>query len=378
MFLKKPSGVGISLHAGQLEIACAQGRSLKSLNRMRYERISFPYDQYDNGRVHDVNQFAGKVNQLFETLKIPRRNVTIALPSTVAVLRPIMVPNIKKHKLREVIQFQIGKDIHLPFANPVFDFDFLPASFEVAKEGPDASSQQQGARESRNLKDEVPVLLVAAPGEVVHGLKHAFEQANVELSVVEVKGLSILRALKAIGRRPAGNLVILEFGMDRIEAHIYQKGALVFTRTLELVPGRYVASAVTAEMSLSEEETSPRTGRLDESDDANAWKLLERLELADQFEQMVMDLSYQVDRVMNFFQHTFYHSSEQPARNLWLTGQVPFPQRLIRSLTERLGAMNIQFVHLPSMLERKDDTEKLWPSLSVVGAAVKGMVSDAD
>lgn len=374
MFLKRGSGVGIALHAGQLEIAYVQGRRVKTLERMRFEQISFPYDQYENGRVRDVDQFADKVNQVFEKWELPRRKVTLALPSSVAVLRPIMVPKIKKHKLREVIQFQIGNEIHLPFANPVFDFDYLPTSLDVAREGPDARGEQQDHQHT----DEVPALLVAAPDEVVNGLKRAFEQADVELSVMEVKGLSILRALKAIDRRPVGDLVIVEFGIDRIEIHVVSKGALVFTRTLELVPERYIASALTAAMGLTEKEASSQLDQLDASDGTNSWNLLEKLDLVDQFEQMVIDLSYQLDRVMNFSQYTFQHSNDRSARNLWLTGQVPFPQRVIRSLKERLGAMNIQFIHLPSMLERKDGAERSWPSLSVVGTAMKGVVNDAD
>lgn len=381
MFLRKPSGVGISLHAGQIEVAHTQGRGKKALKQMRVERIPFLPDEYENGRIHHVNQFAGKVNQVFENLGLPRRKVTIALPSSVTFLRTLRMPRMKKHKLREVIQFQIGKEIHLPFANPVFDFDFLPPSLDVAKEGGDDDSRhgQPGSRE-----DEVPVLLVAAPGEVVNGLRHAFEQANVELGVMEVKGLSILRALKAMGRKPAGNLVIMEFGMDRIEAHFYQTGALVFSRTLELVPERYIASAAAAEPGLPADGTKPQKDRTDETPHTNAWMLLEKLGLEDRFENMVLELSYQVERFMNFFQHTFHQANEQPVRNLWLTGQVPFPERLLKSMSERLGMINIQLVHLQGFSPRTsasrtgDLGEEVPSSLSAAGAALKGVVKDGD
>lgn len=374
MLLKKPSGVGISLHTHHIEVAYMQGRSMKYLENMRFESIAFADDVYENGRVHDIGRFAGQVAQLFDSLDLNSRNVTLALPSAVSVLRPIQVPNLKKHKLREIIQFRLGKEIQLPFAEPVFDFDFLPVTLEVPDDGFEG---RYGAQKSESGApspgvDEVPVLLVAAPANVVNDLRHAFDQAGVELGVMEVSGISLLRALKAIGKRPTNDLLLLEFGLDRVEAHIFQKGHLVFTRTLELAPTQYVATAATEELVM--DGTGEEAHTEGQAALAQLWKDLHESDADVHFERVAMDLSYQVDRVLGFYERAF-HRSDGSTRNVWLTGQVPFPQELVDGLKRRFDRMNIQFVHVPSLMETG---VTLLPSLSVVGTAMKGVVSDAD
>lgn len=343
MFHGKTTGGGIALHASALEAVHVPGGKADALKDAQVARLPLPADVYDNGLVKDVDRFASQLQQLFRQYGWPRQRVTLALPSAVTVIRPLMAPNLKKPKLGTVIQYQLGKAIALPFSNAVFDIAYLPDTLEVVSERIVHGKHTQ----------TVPVLLVAAAGELIQGLQHAFQQADLGLSVVEVKGVSILRALRALHQQPMRPTIMLEFGVDRVEVHYFQAGALLFTRTLDVTPEKYGGS---------------------EGD----WMSLEKQETSDGLERMFDHLIQQVERLMTFFQHMLHPHQREEIRALWVTGVVPEPERFQYFLRHRLENLEIRHISFPVFCLTSQETASRKCSLSAIGTALSGGTEDAD
>lgn len=344
MFHGKKPGVGIALHASALEMAYVPGGKTGTLNSAQVVRIPLSPEVYDNGVIKDADRFASRVTQTFRQLGWPRRPVTLALPASATVIRPLMVPKMKKPKLAPVIQYQIGKAITLPFSNAVFDVDYLPDALEVVGEK---------IFHGKNT-ETVPVLFVAAAGDLIQGLKQAFERAELGLSAIEVKGISILRALRALHQLPVRPTLLLEFGVDRVDVHYYQAGALLFTRTLDLTPEKYGV-------------------------EGGDWAQLASQELADKLDRMSADLAHQLERLLTFIQHMLHPRHREDIQELWMTGVVPAPERVQFMLQRRWETLDICHVTLSvSCLTTTEAGGSERCSLSVIGTALDGGTEDAN
>lgn len=342
MLRKKAAGIGLALHASAIELVHVPEGKAEAQKNALVERILLSADDYDNGYVKNAERFAAQLKQTFQRLGWRRWSVTLALPSSVSVLRPLLVPKMKKPKLAPVIQYQIGKAIALPFSNAAFDFAYLPDSLDIV-----------GERLFPGQAPAVPALFVAAPGELIQSLKAAFDLAGVGLSVVEVKGVSILRALRALRQLPMAPTMLLEFGVDRVDGHYFQAGSLLFSHTLDLAPEKYGAAG-------------------------GDWAQLTLQAAGAGFERMLTDLARQAERFRTFYRHMLRTDGQEDVRELWIAGNVPEPERVQAFLRRDLEGLQVRPI-APAAFQMAHAMGGLRTcSLAAIGAALHGGTDDAN
>ncbi|HHY65950.1 MAG TPA: hypothetical protein GX517_01900, partial [Alicyclobacillus sp.] len=183
--LMGPSGAGVSFHEHVVEVVRVDGRGTFPV--VGHVLIPFPAQVYENGWVKDIIAFTDLFRRRLTDAGLATGRPTLCLPTSAVVLRTVTLPRTGRKQARNLIQFQLSHELHLPFADPVFDFDYYPPGFP----NPDGhESPEEG----------VPVLLAAAPGELVHRLDQVFRRMKTPLGAVEVKGLASLRVLRNLGK----------------------------------------------------------------------------------------------------------------------------------------------------------------------------------
>ncbi|MDI3257653.1 MAG: hypothetical protein QJR01_08010 [Kyrpidia sp.] len=400
--LGRPSGVGVSLHEHFVEVVRVDARGPFPI--LGHVLIPFPNDVYENGWIKDAPAFSERFRHRLAEAGLAGGRASLCLPSSTVVLRTVPVPRTNRKQARALLQFQIENELRLPFGNSVLDFDYFPPSF---------SAPGEPAGEN----NESLALVAAAPGDMVAQVDGAFRDMGIPLAAIEVKGLTILRALRAFGRNPGEGTLLIHFGPDAVDVHYYLKGSLLLSRWLDLNPRDYgrepvfppdtaghPADAEAAASGISEGTGSGSgdVGRQSGGDSgegfANAdhsgvsgavaadvrtsgvsgpesensaptWMHLEsgHPEGRDVF---AADLQYQIDRLFSFLQYTL-RRNDQAVGRVWLAGRVPYRREIAARLSDHLG--------LPAdPLDQPRAPGGDVVDLAAFGAALRGVISDAD
>jgi Tfp pilus assembly PilM family ATPase len=187
----------------------------------------------------------------------------------------------------------------------------------------------------------------------------AFKQAEVELTAIEVKGLSILRVLKTLNKREQTDMIVTEIGTQRVDAHFYKKGSLLLTRSLDIqadnfthLPNHPALEEVAA--ALAEGATGPATQGMD---------------------IFYNDLQTHLQRSISFVQYSL-KERELTIENIYITGVVPHSEYFADILHKRMGS-NVTPLNLPAVNQFGGDPSE-YVSLSAAGAALRGRISDAN
>ncbi|CAB3395445.1 type IV pilus biogenesis protein PilM [Kyrpidia spormannii] len=224
--LSGPSGVGVSFHEHVVEVVRVEGRGPFPV--VGHALISFPPEVYENGWIKNEAAFTETFRRKIQDAGVAADRPSLCLPTSAVVLRTVTLPRTGRKQARNLLQFQIDHELHLPFANPVFDFDYFPPRFPA----PDGQAGEDGG---------ALVLLAAAPGDLVHRAEQAFRRMKTPLDAVEVKGLAGLRVLRHLGRVINQGTLLVHFGPDAVDAHFYVKGQLLLSRWLDLTPREYIS-----------------------------------------------------------------------------------------------------------------------------------------
>lgn len=363
------SGVGIGLEEDRIEVVRVRGGQ-GAFDVAAHAVIPFSKTVYEHGRVLDIERFASELNHAFHMQGLPKRGITLSLPSSVVALRILSMPDVNRKQMRELLEFQIREEIRLPIANPVFDFDYYPASIASDEPGKEDGTKENG----------VLILLAAAPGDLVNGLVDGFREAGLRLAAIEAKGFSILRGMKALDKLPETGTIVTEFGTEYVDAHFYQNGVLLMTRSLDLRADDYVRQFDTPllqEVAVAQEGGDSRREPVESGtcSPPSGWSLLNGEENEARLDSFASDLAFQFQRFISFVQYILKRRDTMPD-TIFLTGQVPNAKRLSDYLSAQLDLavkqLNVPVVHQPG----SPPLPKI--SLSVTGAALRGGVSDAD
>jgi Tfp pilus assembly PilM family ATPase len=355
--LKRHTGVGISLEDDRVEVVharCSHG----SIDVKAHEVIAFSRQIYETGRIYDLERFPVELKHAFDLHDIPRRGVTLTLPSSVAVLRMISMPRVNRKQMEGLLQFQLQDEIWLPIADPVYDFDYFPTSFQSKEPAEDGEGE-----------GEALILLVAAPRDVINGLAKAFREAGIKLAAIEVKGLSILRGMKALGKFPDNGTIVADFTPEGVEVHFYRKGCLFMTRVLDIRADDYLPQtdeSILKEPAATRFGTSP-SGKI-------KWNLISDVEYEMGLDTLVRDLGYQLQRSISFVQYSL-KQRDFAVDSLYLSGHVPNSEKLAAKINLQLD-MDVK--QLCAHSDHPFGQMKQVVNMSALGAALRGAVPDAD
>jgi type IV pilus assembly protein PilM len=219
VFAKKGDSVGIEINAQKINIAqiAKQGQQYKLIKNVSAD---IPEGVYEDGKIIDSLALSELIKDTLKAHKISAKKVSTAVPMREAIIRVIPVPaELDEAELKDmVLVHEAG--MYLPYPREEVDLDYAKLGYFMDEDG----------------IEKVNVLLVATKKEVTDLYTEIFEQADLEINVLEINSFALIRTLREqlrqFGAKEAVVLVDLEF--DSTEIAIVVEGVPQFSRTVPI------------------------------------------------------------------------------------------------------------------------------------------------
>ena len=197
--------------------------------------LPVPQGIFQEGQIADPPALAELIQSALRESKIKAQRVATAVPGRESLVRLIPVPaELDDQELREmVLNHEAG--LYLPYPREEADVDYQKLGYFVDEDG----------------IEKVQVLLVATPKEVTNTYINTFQQANLQLDVLEINSFSLIRTLREQLRQfaPQEAAVLVDIEFDSTEISIIVDGIPQFSRTVPI--GTYqLQSAMSRAMNL--------------------------------------------------------------------------------------------------------------------------------
>ena len=247
IFAKQGDSVGIEINAQKINIAqiAKQGQQYRLLKNIS---ANIPEGVYEDGQIIDSLTLSELIKDILKANKISAKKVSTAVPMREAIIRVIPVPaELDEAELKDMILMHEA-GMYLPYPREEVDLDYAKLGYFMDEDG----------------IEKVNVLLVATKKEVTDLYTEIFEQADLQINVLEINSFALIRTLREqlrqFGSKEAVVLVDIEF--DSTEIAIVVEGVPQFSRTVPI--GTYQMQAA-----FSQAMNLPVTGGLEILDEIN-------------------------------------------------------------------------------------------------------------
>lgn len=218
LFSNKPRGVGVELTPEQVNIA----RIRKQGNKYKLETltsIEIPEGVFEEGQILDTPAMAEAIQAALAESKLKVKQATTAIPGR-AITRVIPVPaELDDQELREMVLNQEAS-LYLPFPREEADVDYQKLGFFVDEDG----------------IEKVQVLLVAVRKDITDTYIETFQQAGLNLNVLETSSFALIRTIREQLREftPQEAAAIVDIEFESTEISIVVDGVPHFSRTVPI------------------------------------------------------------------------------------------------------------------------------------------------
>lgn len=219
LLAKRTNGVGIELAPERINVAKlrkqGQGFKLTSLSS-----VPIPEGIFEGGQIYDPPALAELIRSALAENKIKAQRVATAVTGQESIVRLIPLPaELDDQELREmVLNHEAG--LYLPYPREEADVDYQKLGYIVDEDG----------------IEKVNVLLVATPKVVTDTYIDTFQQAGLQVDVLEIRSFALLRTIRKQLRQfgPAEAAVLVDIEFDNTEIAIVVDGVPQFTRTVPI------------------------------------------------------------------------------------------------------------------------------------------------
>lgn len=219
LLAKRPSGVGIELAPERINVAKLrkhrQGFKLASLSS-----LPVPEGIFQDGQIVDPPTLAELIQLALAESKIKAQRVATAVPGRESLVRLIPLPaELDDQELRDmVLNHEAG--LYLPYPREEADVDYQKLGYFVDEDG----------------IEKVQVLLVATRKEVTDIYVDTFQQAGLQVDVLEISSFALIRTIREQLRRfaPQEAAVLVDIEFDNTEIAIIVDGVPEFSRTVPI------------------------------------------------------------------------------------------------------------------------------------------------
>lgn len=277
---KKPSYVGIDI--GHHAIKAVQvDRSGQGWKISRFGWVRTPEESVKEGVVIDAPAVGAAIRQLMRESHIAASAACIAVAGGSVVVRNVRIPKMPEATLRKSIKYEAGRYVPSSVEDSFIEF-------EIVGEADD---------------NQMDVLIVAAPKEIVESRIKACEAAGLEVEIVDVEAFASYRCL--LESDPSNSyqgqtVAIVDIGGATTSMSVISQGSFAMSRSLSQ-GGKTWTDALKNYFRLSEDDAESGKAQLDLSELANDETPKENPPLR-VVQPLIDDLIREVRRSLNYFQ----------------------------------------------------------------------------
>lgn len=217
---KKTKGIGIELTPDRINIARLKKKG-QGFQLVTLASAEVPEGVFQEGQILDAPTMAEILESTIAESKIKIKNAATAIPGgRDTVTRIIPVPaELDDRELREMVLNQEA-GLYLPFPREEADVDYQKLGYFLDEDG----------------IEKVQVLLVATRKEVTDTYISTFQQAGVNIDVLEISSFSLIRTIREQLRQftPQEAAAIVDIEFESTEISIVVDGVPQFSRTVPI------------------------------------------------------------------------------------------------------------------------------------------------
>ncbi len=210
--------VGIDINPERITVAQVKKQGNRS-KLIHYHSVEIPEGAMVEGRILDPPSIGSTITSLLVENKLSPPAVATAVPAREAIVRLIRLPaELPADELRRVVLEQEA-ELYIPYPRDQADVDFQPLGLTVTGD-----------------VEQIEVLLVAIPKEVVDNYMEALQAANLRVRCVELSSFAVIRTIREQLAQFGGQeaVVLTGIGHESTEISILVSGVPQFTRTVNI------------------------------------------------------------------------------------------------------------------------------------------------
>lgn len=313
---KKPSFVGVDIGHKTITLVQIDKVGNSGWKITRAGSVPTPTDSIKDGVVAEPDVVGIAIKQGLKDLRISASAAIVGVSGGSVIVRTVRVPQMNELMLRKSIKYEAGRYVPSSIEDSFIEF-------EIMGEAPD---------------NQMDVLIVAAPREIVLSRVQALERAGLEVDVVDVEAFAMYRSLVESDETSILHqmtMAMVDIGSTTTTVSVVSKGTFAMTRTIPQA-GQTWTDALKAYFKLTDEQAETGKAQL------NLAPLTTDQVLDNQplrvLQPHVDDLIREIRRSLNYFQAQQTESGQQnPVTHLVVSGGGAKLAGLGEYLSHKLG-----------------------------------------
>ena len=304
-FLKKKKEV-IGIDIGSSSVKLVQLKDLKGVYQLlNVGIVPLPPEAIVDNTLMDSASIVSAIRNLVASLGVKVRNVACSISGNSVIIRKILLPAMPSEELEDQITWEAEQYIPFDINDVNMDFQILsPDSVDPAK---------------------MNVLLVASKKDIINDYVAVFNEAGLQLSVVDVDSFTIQNVFEANHDvEPDEVSALINIGASVMNINIVKSGITLFTRDVQM-GGNLYTEEIQKQMGLS-------------SPEAESMKMLARETgnsvLLEVLSKVNETISQEIRRSLDFYNST---ANEDKITRIFMSGGCSKVCNLLEAVSEKLG-----------------------------------------
>jgi type IV pilus assembly protein PilM len=305
MFLSMKKEI-IGIDIGSSSVKLVQLKELKGAFTLQNVGIlPLPLEAIVDNTLMDSSSIVEAIKKLIKSLNIRVKEAACSVSGNSVIIRKISLPAMPPEELEDQIHWEAEQ--YIPF-----DINDVNIDFQIL-----ASDQ--------NDPSKMEVLLVASKKEIINDYLAVFNEAGINLAVVDVDSFAIQNAFELNYDIGSENVVaLINIGASIMNLNIVKNDVSLFTRDVQM-GGNLYTEEIQKQFGVSSEEAEKMKISEASSDPAK---------LKDTISRVNETLAMEMRRSLDFYNTT---AGEGKINNVYISGGGAKTPMLVEAVQQRLG-----------------------------------------
>ncbi|MBA9084226.1 type IV pilus assembly protein PilM [Fontibacillus solani] len=171
----------------------------------------FPFTEAvtDGEKFYASNELREQLKAWVKSEKIYGTAVTLSMPTSHIIIRKLQVGTVNARELDQLVDLEVETTLHLPFADPVYDY--LAAT---------------------STEDSTEVLVYASRHNWIEQCNELLNDVGLKVKTAELSSMALARTIQEVLNEPLEDTMLLHLDKESTEVYLFHNDLPVFMRVL--------------------------------------------------------------------------------------------------------------------------------------------------
>ncbi len=303
-FKKKKEVIGIDVGSSSVKLV-----QLKE-NKGTYQLLNagiipLPPEAIVDNTLMDSSAIADAVKNLVASLGVKVKDVACSISGNSVIIRKIILPTMPSEELEDQISWEAEQYIPFDIKDVNMDFQIL---------SPDAVDPSK-----------MNVLLVASKKDIINDYVSVFNEAGMQLSVVDVDSFAVQNAFEVNHESRSDDiLALINIGASVMNINVIKDGTTLFTRDVQM-GGNLYTEEIQKQLGMSGEDAESSKMLAQESNNKA---------LIDVISKVNETITQEIRRSLDFYNST---ASDDRITGVFISGGCSKVYNLVNTISDKIG-----------------------------------------